>query len=162
MKIILLKSTLWTLLLFAGIGFAEEASQETAGPRFIKSDSCIGQVIFPHDKHVDELGIECKTCHHETNAATLKFPHEDYFDDFWIDCTICHRENKSAVLEPQVCSVCHHTRPEGIADETLSAKVVIHKNCWTCHPVGRGQDSSQKCQFCHTGIRSSCWQGDLP
>lgn len=61
-------------------------------PPVIKSPSSMGEVIFPHQLHFEEFGLECNTCHHETNARELKFPHEDYFDDFWIDCKICHHK----------------------------------------------------------------------
>jgi hypothetical protein len=123
-------------------------------PAVITSLSSAGEAVFPHQKHVDELQIECTACHHETNAATLHFPHEDYFDDFWIDCKICHHEQGAVKLEAQACSNCHHTRPKDIADETLSAKVVIHKNCWQCHPTEKGAEASQNCKFCHSGSRT--------
>jgi hypothetical protein len=63
-------------------------------------------------------------------------PHPEYFHDFWIDCSTCHRKKGEAPLEPQACSTCHHERNGDLADETLSAKVVIHKNCWSCHEGG--------------------------
>lgn len=119
----------------------------------IRVSSYIGEVEFPHFDHVDAFGLECKDCHHETNAAALVIPHEDYFEDFWIDCAICHHEPGSATLEAQTCSNCHPKRPENIADETLSAKVVIHKNCWECHDSGTGAEASSNCAFCHTGPR---------
>jgi hypothetical protein len=123
-------------------------------PAIIKSPSTAGEVAFPHQKHYQDLGLECKTCHHETNAAALKSPHAEYFDDFWIDCKICHRENGSATLESQSCSKCHHALPANIADETLSSKVVIHKQCWKCHDVGQGADAGKNCKLCHSGPRT--------
>jgi hypothetical protein len=127
--------------------------QKAQLPPVIKSPSYLGEVAFPHQQHIEEFGLECETCHHETNAAALKFPHEDYFDDFWIDCKICHHENGSATLAAQTCSNCHHALPTDIADETLSSKVVIHKNCWECHAAGKGVEASKNCKFCHTGPR---------
>jgi hypothetical protein len=119
----------------------------TAAPA--REPSEIGPAVFPHEKHVKELEIECVTCHHETNAGPLTFPHKDYFDDFWIDCTTCHRAAGAAALEPQACSNCHHSRNGDVADETLSAKVVIHKNCWSCHDMGKGAKASSACKECH-------------
>ena len=55
------------LLLCAGgvmIG-AAVASAEDSLPEFIESND----VCFPHAMHFDDLGIECGSCHHETNAA---------------------------------------------------------------------------------------------
>jgi hypothetical protein len=130
------------------------ADSITSPPSVIKSPSSIGEVSFQHEYHFTELELECKTCHHEAMAATLKFPHEDYFKDFWIDCKICHHEARKTALPAQACSNCHHTVPTTIADETLSAKVVIHKDCWKCHETGTGAEASQECKFCHQGPRS--------
>ena len=123
-------------------------------PSEIKSPSSIGEVSFQHEYHITELELECKTCHHEVMAATLKLPHEEYFQDFWIRCKICHHEVKKPALVAQACSNCHHSHPATIADETLSAKVVIHKDCWKCHETGTGKEASQECKFCHQGPRS--------
>jgi len=120
----------------------------------ITSPSSAGEAVFPHQKHIDEFQIECKACHHETDAAELKFHHEDYFDDFWIDCKICHHEKEAAKLQAQACSKCHRTLPKDIADETLSAKVVIHKSCWECHAADKGVETSKNCKFCHYGPRT--------
>lgn len=115
-----------------------------------KDWSPVGPANFPHDKHAQELGIECAQCHHETDAKPLAFPHPEYLDELWIDCAICHRKAGSAALGPQACSACHREANGDAADETLSAKVVIHKNCWSCHEVGTGKDASATCKLCHT------------
>ncbi len=163
--------------LFSTIGFADkkeeagrieppkvEEQQTVSGqqedsdiPSVIKSASCIGEVNFPHEFHFSVLEIDCQECHHETDATALDFPHEDYFKDFWIDCGICHRQNEKTTLEAQTCSNCHHSQPSNIADETLSAEVVIHKSCWNCHSVGKGKEASQSCAFCHSGPKMPCW-----
>jgi len=123
----------------------------TIVPEEIISPSTAGEVFFPHLQHTEEFDVACEDCHHETNAAELNMPHDDYFDDFWIDCKICHHEGGTAKLQAQACSKCHHSSPTNIADETLSSKVAIHKNCWNCHEVGTGQEASASCQLCHTG-----------
>ena len=120
----------------------------------IVSPSVIGEVSFPHAFHVEELGFECSDCHHETDATRLNMPHEEYFEDFWIDCRTCHREAGPAA-EPQSCARCHHASPVSTADETLSAKVVIHRSCWECHDSGTGEEASRGCGFCHAGPRST-------
>ena len=78
----------------------------------------------------------------------------NYFDDFWIDCKICHHESGDVTLKAQPCSKCHHTHPAGIADETLSSKVVIHKSCWECHEIGTGGEATTNCKLCHSGPRT--------
>ncbi len=112
----------------------------------------LGDVSFPHELHYADLEFECESCHHETKATKLDIPHVEYFEDFWINCAICHRETAAAAT-PVACSGCHHDSPADIADETLSAKVVIHRSCWECHDVGRGPEASRSCGTCHTGHR---------
>jgi len=119
----------------------------------IISPSAVGEVRFPHSLHAEELAVECSECHHETNAARLRMPHDEYFEDFWIDCRSCHQETGSAVA-PRSCAACHHASPASTADETLSAKVVIHRSCWGCHDSGTGEEASRSCGFCH-GDRQS-------
>ncbi|MFC2158969.1 cytochrome c3 family protein [Acidobacteriota bacterium] len=134
--------------LLIGYDSAQDTAEQQTPP-VIQSPSSIGDVSFPHLFHIEDLEQECQTCHHETNASELKMPHEDYFNDFWINCRTCHRSDGSAVLEPQTCSSCHHDSPVSIADETLSAKVVIHQKCWECHEVEKGENASQSCATCH-------------
>ena len=130
------------------------ATQDTTDvPEVITSPSSAGEVVFPHQQHYEEFEVECKDCHHETDASKLNMPHEDYFDDFWIDCKICHHEGNSGKLQAQACSKCHQSSPANIADQTLSSKVVIHKNCWQCHEVNTGKEASESCQLCHSGER---------
>lgn len=130
------------------------SSRTDSIPPVIISPSSVGEVTFPHLQHIEDFEIECKTCHHEINAAKLEFPHENYFDDFWIDCKVCHHESGAVISNAQPCSKCHHSYPAKIADETLSAKVVIHKSCWTCHETGTGKDASANCKFCHSGPKT--------
>ncbi len=129
------------------------AQDTTDVPSEIISPSSAGEVVFPHLQHTEEFDVACEDCHHETNAAELNMPHDDYFDDFWIDCKICHHEGGSGKLQAQACSKCHLSNPANIADETLSSKVVIHKNCWECHEAGTGKEASENCQMCHIGER---------
>lgn len=124
----------------------------------IASPSAIGEVRFPHAMHVEDVGIECSDCHHETNAGRLRLPHEEYFADFWIDCAQCHQERESAAV-PQSCATCHHAAPVSNVDMTLSAKVVIHKSCWKCHEISTGREASGNCRFCHTGAGASAETG---
>ena len=151
----LVKATAFLLLAAVGgiavIGFRQAPNpQPTAPPQVSRAPSPVGAVKFDHDDHVDKQQIECSVCHHETNARSLKMPHKDYFDDFWIDCTICHKSGRAAPADPQACSACHHKSPANIADETLSAKVAVHKKCWECHDAGKGEAASKGCVLCHT------------
>jgi hypothetical protein len=128
------------------------AVPEAPVPDQIVVPSSVGEVVFPHQKHVEELAFACTECHHETQAAVLKMPHPQYFTDFWIDCKICHRE-ASTPLAPQACSACHRSSLSNIADQTSSAKVAVHRNCWRCHETGAGEKATASCAFCHNRNR---------
>lgn len=110
----------------------------------------LGDVRFPHELHFLDFELECVTCHHETNAVALDIPHETYFPDQLTHCQKCHRDTaEPASIQP--CGNCHHDSPTDIADETLSAKVVVHRSCWSCHDVGTGPSATRSCKNCHTG-----------
>lgn len=119
--------------------------------------STIGDVVFPHEAHFNDMEIACESCHHETNARMLDIPHREYFADFWIDCTTCHHPSEQP-QKSMSCSACHHC-PVHCADETLSSKVVIHANCWGCHEIGTGAEASAGCVSCHTGPKQA-WRKD--
>jgi len=123
-----------------------------SAPTVIVSPSSVGEVVFPHRKHFEELNLDCVTCHHETHAAVLTMPHPQYFEDFWIDCKICHRAD-SAPLGSLACSTCHPSAPKSVADQTISAKVAIHRGCWACHDPGTGEKATAGCNFCHNRQR---------
>jgi len=130
---------------------ATEAEGAGAAPAVAqRRTSMMGELIFDHEMHTDELELECDECHHETNAVPLNFPHEEYFYDLWIDCGACHHEAGSSNTEPQSCYECHDTNLRDIADERLSPKVILHKNCWTCHEVETGAEASESCKLCHS------------
>jgi len=113
--------------------------------------SSVGEVTFTHETHIKDRGIQCVECHHQINAKKLNTPHPSYFNSAAAKCEVCHNESEKAKQKAYTCSGCHRTNPTGIADETLSAKVVVHKQCWKCHQVGTGKDASSACQLCHSG-----------
>jgi hypothetical protein len=61
----------------------------------------------------------------------------------------CHDADTAISTTYYGCDHCHHSNLENIADETLTAKVVIHKSCWNCHLSGNGAEASERCSFCH-------------
>ena len=128
----------------------EAEGENTAPPLEPRFSPIMGDLIFPHVEHVEEMEIECDECHHETNAVPLDSPHESYFDDLWVDCGACHHESGSADLEPKSCYECHDSNLRDIADERLSPKVILHKNCWACHEVETGLAASESCELCHS------------
>jgi hypothetical protein len=131
----------------------EVARQTASAPVDRRPAPMMGELFFDHEEHAEEMELECDECHHEINAAPLDFPHEDYFHDLWIDCDICHREAGSPDLEARSCYECHEAAHRDIADERLSPKVILHRNCWTCHEVETGVEASESCKQCHTGMQ---------
>ena len=131
------------------VPLADAVETTTDLPGEIIFESSVGQVHFPHDLHVEELELECGECHHQIHAAELDTPHPDYMKSSWIKCQICHETNSAMSEQYYSCSDCHHSDLENIADETLSSKVVIHKNCWACHESGTGVTASHGCLECH-------------
>ena len=123
-------------------------------PSEIDIPSSIGEVIFPHQMHIEDMEIECVECHHEINATKLITPHPEYFKSSWINCKICHNGSENIKQKIYTCSKCHHTTLTSIADETLSAKVVVHKKCWQCHDVETGKEASANCEMCHSGEKT--------
>ena len=114
-------------------------------PGVITFESSVGDVSFPHKLH-QKMG--CQKCHHQIHAKDLITPHDEYLTYSWVNCRDCHDEsqNHSAYYG---CAKCHHSNLENIADETLNAKVVVHKSCWKCHLSGTGVEASERCSYCH-------------
>ena len=129
---------------------SEESADAPTAPTLERRTSPImGDLIFPHVEHVEDMELECDECHHETNAVPLHSPHQQYFDDLWVDCGACHHEPGSANPAPRSCYDCHDSTRRDIADERLSSKVILHKNCWKCHEVDTGLAASESCELCH-------------
>ena len=125
-------------------------SDATEIPSEIIIPSSVGEVIFRHQAHIKDRAIGCVECHHQIDAKELKTPHPDYLKSSWVNCKVCHDGSGKTKRDVYACSQCHPTNPINIADETLSAKVVIHKQCWKCHPVSTGKDASTGCDKCHS------------
>ncbi|MGP1676020.1 MAG: cytochrome c3 family protein [Burkholderiales bacterium] len=129
-------------------------SDTLAIPSVTTFPSSVGEVTFTHEMHIKDRAIACGECHHQINAKKLTTPHPDYFKSSSIKCEICHNEPEKVKQKVYTCSGCHRTNPVNIADETLSAKVVIHKQCWKCHQVGAGKEAGRACEFCHSGKKT--------
>lgn len=123
-------------------------------PDEINFPSSVGKVLFRHRAHIEEHRVKCVECHHQINAKTLATPHPDHLKSSWIDCKICHNGAGTNKKNVYLCSACHHTSPVSISDETLSVKVVVHKQCWGCHEAGVGKEASQSCGTCHSAKKA--------
>ena len=134
-------------------GAENSVSKSDAGgiPSQIRFASSVGEVVFLHEMHFKDRGIACVQCHHQINAKKLNTPHPEYLKSSAVNCQVCHKESETTVYS---CSQCHDAKRRDIADETLSAKVVIHKQCQTCHGVGTGKDATNACLLCHSAKKS--------
>jgi len=115
-------------------------------PNVILFESSVGDVHFPHRVH-QKMG--CQRCHHQIHAKDLVTPHPAYLTYSWVNCQDCHNPESETNTSYYGCAKCHHSNLANIADETLNAKVVVHKNCWKCHTTGTGAQASANCSFCH-------------
>lgn len=123
-------------------------------PDDINYSSSIGRVIFEHRTHIKEHKVKCVECHHQINAKVLATPNPDHLKSSWIDCRICHNGSRANKQKDYTCSACHHASPVKITDETLSVKVVVHKQCWGCHEAGVGKEASESCELCHSAKKT--------
>ena len=133
-------------------GEEEQSAASTAHPGMpdvVTFNASVGNVLFPHKLHVEDLEVECVKCHHQISAVKLETPHPGYLESSWINCQLCHDPNQRTDKTYYKCSECHHESPNNITDETLSSKVVTHKSCWTCHESGTGVKASKGCPGCH-------------
>jgi hypothetical protein len=138
----MLKAAATALLLILVTGLVPAAPI----PDEIVFPSSVGEVRFPHRAHVKK---KCITCHHQIHAGALDTPHEAYLDSSSVHCRTCHDSSPELSGKYYKCSECHHSVPANIADETLSAKVVIHQRCWQCQEAGSGVAASASCDGCH-------------
>jgi hypothetical protein len=129
-------------------------SDATGIPSEIVIPASVGEVVFRHQMHIKDFSIKCVECHHQINAKELNTPHPDYLKSSWINCKVCHDGSGKIKQNAYTCSECHHANPIDIADETLGSKVVIHKQCWKCHPVSTGKEASRGCEKCHSGKKT--------
>jgi len=118
-------------------------------PGDITIEASVGNVLFPHKLHVEEVQLKCIECHHQIQARALETPHPNYLKSSWISCQTCHNTNSEGRKKYYTCSECHHSDLNDITDETLSSKVVVHKSCWKCHESGTGVGASEGCSDCH-------------
>lgn len=142
-------------IVLLGAAGAPPTADTAQVPAEIRIPSAVGNVAFQHRAHFKDRSIPCAECHHQINARKLDTPHPEYLKSSWINCTVCHDESGKTKQQVYTCSACHRSNPANIADETLSAKVVVHRQCWKCHQGGTGKDASAACRLCHAGRKNS-------
>jgi len=135
---------------------AQEPEQPPAGevkaPETVDFPSPVGEVVFPHQMHSEDLGMDCEDCHHPIEAPPLESPHPQYFEQSSIKCQTCHHPADTAPQQ-QKCASCHDS-DSVIPNHELSSKVAIHNLCSGCHEIGTGKEASASCVVCHSGPKS--------
>jgi len=135
------------VLLLALLAVAAGAAEP---PETLRWPSSVGEVVFDHRMHVEDLEVECVACHHETVAKPLADPHPDYFEGFWVDCATCHGAATSETAGgARSCSDCHPSTVHRPRVDLPTVKVAVHQSCWSCHESGRGVEASASCATCH-------------
>jgi len=138
-----------------GGGETTGAAAPTAGPpETVTFPSHVGEVLFPHAMHVEDLGIDCTDCHHPVTAPKLDTPHPETFEGCSVRCDTCHGRATSEPADHR-CSTCHPATVDAAHDAIPSTKVALHRTCFTCHEVGTGPDASASCENCHSGPKAS-------
>lgn len=101
---------------------AQPAPAQSAQPaqmtETLKFPSHLGEVEFPHKKHVDDYGTECKKCHHTSDKPEDCTP-----------CTACHEKqgtDKMPDIKVAVHKNCWECHEAGKGAEAA-------KNCKFCH-----------------------------
>jgi len=148
------------MIVVAGAGRARAADTATAGtkpaapvpPKEVVFPGPVGQVVFPHAMHVDDVGASCTDCHHPVTAPKLETPHPQYFKECQVPCASCHHSG-GEVHASHNCGSCHK-EPGPSTSRVPSIKVAMHRTCGNCHDIGTGKDASASCSFCHKGPRT--------
>jgi len=118
----------------AGSGWRLRDEPRAAAARFAATE----KPRFPHQEHVTRHNLECVECITRPTRLRLDTPHDAYLAGNGIECQVCH-QGRSLPREPQaLLQPVNPVTPTDVADETLSAKVVIHRTCWRCHPMREG------------------------
>jgi hypothetical protein len=95
------------LAVVAVIGYAVSFSEKPVVPVRVLLPNSAGQVVFDHQKHVDDFKVACKACHHDS-VDPVKFA---------AACGSCHgaaakpnfrARHVTEYDDPAFCATCHH------------------------------------------------------
>lgn len=102
-------------------------------------------IVFNHKLHVQDLALECETCHKNLNEVALS--NAESLPKM-TDCAACH-ENRQATLE---CANCHLS--------TLNLRPADHSADFLVTHKDRGRLDVEACAVCHTANDcSECHEG---
>jgi hypothetical protein len=140
-------ATVVLLAIIALLGYMRPAETEEM-PRRIMFDSTGGTVIFSHLEHDQSYGIDCATCHHESENPGRN-P---------LECGRCHppeftpeyiADHTAYFSDEQHCARCHHAEFTGMVyDHDVHAENYT-SGCTDCHHGEDIEPEPQNCGDCH-------------
>ncbi len=85
----------------------------------------------------------CGTCHH-LEFTQKDWGHDKHAEEFGLDCDSCHHSDTAIEPEPMNCNSCHGDEQE---ENTPSLKEAVHTKCSGCHQewFDEGLKSCKKC-----------------
>ncbi len=106
------------------------------------------------ENHVDKFKdpMQCVTCHHMQYDNT-NWGHDMHIADLGLDCLTCHHDT-DIEPEPQNCADCHFTGYLPEDDPMPSLKNAVHERCITCH-ADYYASGLESCNTCHFDVKSS-------
>lgn len=122
-----------------------------------------GRVVFTHQQHAEDYGLDCATCHHE-NAESRPDP---------LACGACHGQTSDADFvkthtetfkdDPQACLTCHHQElastnwDEDVHQlhiDILDVEDGKETNCQSCHHDSSIEPEPMACSDCHERLET--------
>jgi hypothetical protein len=159
-------------LIIGGLSYGMLPAKAPANPVRVMFTAMGGNVLFDHQAHIDNYGLECNACHHSVNASDTDAPgpcggchqedsvytsafgenglfdHPAHSDEFGLVCTDCHHTyTEDDPGGPEMCSDCHNREAE---DEYMLGRAdAFHTQCIGCHEDFGVIPGQSDCDGCH-------------
>ncbi|MFZ7125952.1 MAG: cytochrome c3 family protein [Desulfobacterales bacterium] len=130
---------LFVVGVFCYAAFPAKAPEEPL--RVVYSGTNAKQVLFHHDRHMENYGAACGDCHHHPSGD----------DGVIVACGECHLQAANPDgTPPQLCLDCHADDDAEITDtEMLTKTDAFHGQCGACHESIDQGPASGDCAGCH-------------
>lgn len=143
------------LLLVALFGYLRIVPAQD-NPTRVVLDNPGGRVLFSHQHHAEDLGLDCADCHHDGGSPRLPEAcgscHPAVFDKNYAQAHVKTFKGSTA------CSRCHTQPPTpgGVFTDRPDVSALplrteaFHRQCMDCHErSGVGPYGKDSCQACH-------------
>lgn len=143
------------LVLLALFGYLRIAPAQDSPTRVVL-DNPGGRVLFSHQHHAQDLGLDCGNCHHDGAAPAHPEAcgscHPPAFDKAYAQSHIKaftgHRACGRCHTEPPAAGMATVDRPD-VSGLPLRADA-FHRQCMGCHErSGAGPFGKENCAACH-------------